>query len=95
MSWFPQLLDYTLDCSTTQLDLCKRSFSSFTFPVEQVQTVYRLLVRADPTSLERLCLAITADGLVEEAGEEEKEMLINWYTGTSKRKEEISKVKEF
>ena len=40
-----------------------RTFSSFTFPVEQVQTVYRLLARAEPTALERLCMAITVGGI--------------------------------
>ena len=36
------------------MDLIKRNFCHFTFPVEQVQTVYRLLVRADPSALEWL-----------------------------------------
>ena len=36
-----KMLDYSLDTSTTGLDLIKRNFSNFTFPVEQVQTVYR------------------------------------------------------
>ncbi len=40
-----------------------RLFSYFTFPVEQVQTVYRLLARAEPSALERLCMAITVGGI--------------------------------
>ena len=43
--------------------LLLRLFSPFTFPVEQVQTVYRLLARAEPTALERLCMAITVGGI--------------------------------
>ena len=38
------------------MDLIKRNFCRFTFPVEQVQTVYRLLARAEPSSLEWLLL---------------------------------------
>ena len=89
-----KLLDYTLDSTTTGLDLCKRNFANFAFPVEQVQTVYRLLVRAEPSALERLCMGITAGSTVEEHEEDEREVLVNWYTGTTgtKRKEEISKV---
>ena len=68
------------------LDLCKRNFSNFTFPVEQVQTVYRLLVRAEPGLLERLCMAIRET----EAGEDrEEEGVANYY---AKRKDDTSKV---
>ena len=48
----------TDSCIILVLDLCRRSVSSFWFPVEQVQTVYRLLVRAEPGLLERLCMSI-------------------------------------
>ena len=83
-----KMLDYSLDTSTTGLDLIKRNFSNFTFPVEQVQTVYRLLVRADPSAVERLCLAIS-EGTEQGLGEEEKS---SWFSDGSKRKDETSRV---
>ena len=73
------------------LDLSKRSNSKFTFPVEQVQTVYRLLVRAEPAMLERLCMAITESegNSIEDKTDDERENMSNWY---NKRKDETSKV---
>ena len=73
------------------LDLSKRSNSKFTFPVEQVQTVYRLLVRAEPAMLERLCMAITESegGSIDDKTDDERENMSNWY---NKRKDETSKV---
>ena len=72
------------------MDLIKRSFCHFTFPVEQVQTVYRLLARAEPSSLEWLSLAITAGGGEAGAvGEEERSWV---YSGGNKRKDETSRV---
>ena len=82
-----KLLDYTLDSSSLALDLSKRSFSQYSFPLDQVQTVYRLLARAEPAALERLCVAIKA--VDPESSEWEKENLVyNWNYGVSfKRKE--------
>ena len=73
------------------LDLIKRSFSHFTFPVEQVQTVYRLLARAEPNSLEWLSLAITEGGgeAGGTAGEDERSWV---FSGANKRKDETSRV---
>ena len=51
-------------------------------------TVYRQLMRAEPSSLERLCLAISSDG---EGGGVREEYC--WYPGVStKKKDESSKV---
>ena len=71
------------------LDLCKRSFSKFTFPVEQVQTVYRLLVRAEPCMVERLCMAITETEVAMVEDKTEEETTVNWH---NKRKDDTSKV---
>ena len=51
----------------------------------QVQTVYRLLVRAEPALLERLCMAITES----EAGTHEAE---ETEANVRKRKDETSRV---
>ena len=59
--------------------------SSFSFPVEQVQTVYRLLVRAEPGLLERLCMSIRE----EEADKDEEDR--EW-PGHKQRKDDTSKV---
>ena len=73
------------------LDLIKRSFCHFTFPVEQVQTVYRLLARAEPSSLEWLSLAITEGGGEAGAvGEEERSLVV--FSGGKARKDETSRV---
>ena len=72
------------------LDLIKRNFCRFTFPVEQVQTVYRLLARAEPSSLEWLSLAITEGGGEGGAGGEEERSWV--YSGGNKRKDETSRV---
>ena len=53
--------------------------------MEQVQTVYRLLVRAEPGLLERLCMSIRE----EEADKEDEDR--EW-PGHKQRKDETSKV---
>ena len=53
--------------------------------MEQVQTVYRLLVRAEPGLLERLCMSIRD----EEADREDEDK--EW-PGHKQRKDETSKV---
>ena len=58
--------------------------------MEQVQTVYRLLARAEPSSLEWLSLAITEGGGEAGAvGEEERSWV---FSGGNKRKDETSRV---
>ena len=72
------------------MDLCKRSFSNFSFPVEQVQTVYRLLVRAEPGLLERLSMSITeVEGVATEEKGDDDGFVVNW---NNKRKDDTSKV---
>ena len=59
--------------------------------MEQVQTVYRLLARAEPNSLEWLSLAITEGGgeAGGTAGEDERSWV---FSGANKRKDETSRV---
>ena len=59
--------------------------------MEQVQTVYRLLARAEPNSLEGLSLAITEGGgeAGGTAGEDERSWV---FSGANKRKDETSRV---
>ena len=70
------------------LQLSKVSFAALVLipstPL-QVQTVYRLLVRAEPALLERLCMAITES----EAGTNEAE---ETEANVRKRKDETSRV---
>ena len=70
------------------LQLSERSFAALVLipsTPRQVQTVYRLLVRAEPALLERLCMAITES----EAGTHEAE---ETEANVRKRKDETSRV---
>ena len=53
--------------------------------------MYRLLVRAEPCMVERLCMAITETeaAMVEDKTEDERETMVNWH---NKRKDDTSKV---
>lgn len=53
-----RLLDYVIDGSTTGIDLTNKKWTTTTIPIDQIQTVYRSLMRAEPNAVQKLCLAL-------------------------------------